>query len=436
MRVLLVFAIALGVVLGAAEPGRACTAPAPPRALEPRALVARADAAFIGTLVAVRPKEPLVAGNPWGPPQIYTYAVEEQIKGDLGDQVEITSPGFSGISCGGGLDGTIGRRVAFLLTRREDAWGPWSVQAWDAETLRRGVLPLPQPDGVGRPAFVAGGNYGLARSAVLDSRGRTLTYGWGKGDVIALSICPGRKALVELVRSRLSVRFAVRELPSLRLLDEVEVIARGGGGNVVCRSRSGSDALASVDTSRLGQSETQLLRITSLGTTVLERAPGLTFAVRGEHAFISFSDGRLLVHNLVTGTRRTQLRMGQLLTGMSVSPNRRFLTGFTEKRLVIADLLQHKTKTQPWAGSGETQWVGQRTFTAWSSRFDGRLEFLDQTLRRLRPSGLWTAQATAVSSAGVFAVDWSGVLLTARNGFIIRLGQLFSPAVAVLAPLD
>ena len=370
----------------------------------------------------------------WGAAHIFTYLVEEQIKGDLGDRVEVTST-LPGSWCGG-LDGTIGRRVAFLLTRTEGVWGPWGGQEVDAETLRRGVLPLPQPDGIGHPAFVAGGHFGLARSAVLDSLGRTLTYGWGRGAVTALSICPGRRVAVELVRSRESVRFALRELPSLKLLNEVEVRANGYGESVVCRSRSGSDALASVYISQQVQPETQLLRISPVATTILERAPRLAFAVRGELAFISLSDGRLLVRNLVTGTRRTPLQTGQLLTGMSTSPDGRFLTGFTGERLVVADLLQRETKSQPWAGfRNETKWVGPRTFTAWSSGSPGRLELLDQELRRLRPAWSWTAHATAVSSAGVFGVDWSGALLTEKNGFIVRLGQLFSPAVAVLAPL-
>ena len=436
MKVLLVVAIALGVVLGAAEPGRACSAPAALTPTEPRALVADADAAFIGTLVAVRPKEPLVAGSPW-PPQIFTYTVEEQFKGDLGNQVEITSV-LPGSGCGG-LDGTIGRRVAFLLTRREDAWGPWGVQWMDAETLRRSVLPLPQPDGVGRPAFVAGGHFGVTRSVLLDSRGRTLTYGWGRGAATALSIRPGGKTMVELVRSRDSVRFALRELPSLRLLNEVEVRANGYGESIVCRSRYGADALASVYSFQQKQPEMQLLRITPLGTKTLERAPQLALAVREEQAFISLSDGRLLVRNLVTGTRRTALRTGQLLTGMSISPDRRFLAGFAGDRIVVADLAQRETKSERWAGfRGQTQWVGPRTFIAWSSGSPqpGRLDLLDQELRQLRPSWSWTAHTTAVSSAGIFGVDWSGALLTERNGYIVPLGKLFSPAVAVLAPLQ
>lgn len=435
MKAVLVFAVALGVVLGAAEPGRACTRPATLGPVDPRALVTEADAAFIGTLVAVRPKEPPV-GNVInsGAPHIFTFAVEEEIKGELGERVELTSSGSSA-SCG--LDARIGRRAALLLSRIEGAWGPWGVEEVDAETLRRGVLPLPQPDGVGRPAFLVGGHFGLARSAVLDSRGRTLTYGGGRGAVTAHSICPGGKVVVQLVRSRSTVRLAVSELPGLGLLKEVELRADGYGQNVVCQSRSGSDALASVTIyGQQGQPETQLLRITPVGTRILERAPQLALAVHGDEAFISLSDGRLLVRNLVTGTRRTPLRTGQLLTGMSVSPDRRFLTGFAGERLVVADLARRKTKAQPWASFlGQTTWVGRRRFVAWSPGSPGRLEFLDHALRRLRPAWSWTAHTTAVTSAGVFGVDWSGKLLTEKNGYIVPLGKLFSPAVAVLTPL-
>lgn len=99
---------------------------------------------------------------------VFTYAVEEDVKGDLGNQVEVTST-LGGGMCG--LDGTVGRRVAFLLTRRQDAWEPWGVEEVDAETLHRGLLPLPERDGLGRAVFLAGGHFGLARDLLLGSQG-------------------------------------------------------------------------------------------------------------------------------------------------------------------------------------------------------------------------------------------------------------------------
>ena len=436
MKALFVCVIALVGGLVATEQGRTCSRPALVTPLEPRAVVAGADAAFIGTLAAVRPKDPPApsSGPPYivssGAPHIFTFVVEEPIKGDLGERVDVVSA-RGGASCG--LDGTIGRRGAYLLSRRNGEWGLSAVGEVSPELLRRGVLPLPEPDGVGPAVFVAAGHFGAVRTATLDSRGRTLAYGRGGGAVTALSICPGRKVVVELVRAGESVRVAQRALPSLRLLRETELRPRGYGESVSCRSRTGADVLASVYAPQQPESETQLLHVTPVGTLIVERAPRLAAAVRGEHVAISLSDGRLLLRDLATGTSRTLLGTGRLLTGMSISPDRRFVTGFTGERLVVADLLERKVRAKQWAGSrNQTTWVGPRTFTAWSA---GRLELLDHTLRPLRAGWAWPAHTTTVSSAGVFGVDWAGGFLTERDGFIVRLGQLFSPAVSELEPL-
>jgi hypothetical protein len=430
VKALLVFGITLVTGLAVAEHGHSCTRPASLGPTEPRAAVAEADAAFIGTLVGVKPKDP--PGLSSGAPYILTFAVEERIKGDLGDRVEVTST-VDGASCGG-HDGTIGRRGAYLLSRREDEWGPWGIAEVSPDALRTGMLPLPRPDGLGRPTFVAGGHFGLVRSATLDSRGRTLAYGLGRGAVTALSICPGRKVVAELIRAGESVRFALRRLPSLRLLRETDLRTVGFGEKVVCRSRTGSDVLAAVQTARRERAETRILQITPVGTRIVEKAPQLAMAVHAQQVFISLSDGRLVVRDLATGARRTVLRAPPL-TGMSISPDRRFVAGFTPETLVVADLLSGTTKAKRWRGAvSQTRWVGRRTFAAWS-RGSGDLELLDQNLRRLHPAWAWPAHTTTVSAARVFGVDWSGGFLTERNGYIVRLGKLFSPAVSVLEPI-
>jgi hypothetical protein len=389
-----------------------------------------ADAAFTGTLIAARPKDP--APGLIAPQTVFTFAVEEWIKGDEGERVEVTSAPI-GNGCGG-LSATLGRRASYLLFHRADEWGPWGIAEIAPETLRQALLPWPRPTGVGRAAFVAGGHFGFIRTALLDSRGRTLAYGLGRGAVTALSICPGREVVAELIRTGESVRFALRRLPSLRLLRETDLRTVGFGEKVVCRSRTGSDVLAAVQTVRRAQPETRILQITPVGTRIFEKAPLLTMAVRSQRVFISLSDSRLVVRDLATGARRTVLRSPRL-TGMSISPDGRFVAGFTPETLVVADLLSGTTKAKRWRGTAsQTRWVGRRAFAAWS-RGSGGLELLDQNLRRLHPAWAWPAHTTTVGASGVFGVDWSGGFLTERNGFIIRLGRLFSPAVSVLEPI-
>ena len=431
MKALLVFGVAVAAGLGLAERGTACTAPRALTPTEPRAVVAEADAAFTGTLVAVTAKEPRSLNS--FAPYVFTFAVEEELKGGLGSRVEVTSS-LGGASCGG-HDGTIGRRGAYVLSRRDDVWGPWGMTEVTPETLRRGLLPLPNPDGIGPAAFVAGGRFGLVRSAVLDASGRTLHYGYGHGAVTALSVCPGRKVVAELIRLGESVRLALRQLPSLDVVRETEVRVAGFGETVVCRSRDGSDVLAAIAIYGQRRQEAQLVRINAVGSRILETAPSLAFAVRGTSVYATLSDGTLVVRELGSGTRRIVPRVGVALRGMSVSPDGRFVAGFTGETLAVVDLRRGSTAEKLHRGYPvQTRWTGRTTLAAWS-RGSGSFELFDPGLRRLQPAWKWPAHTTTLSGADVFGVDWSGGLLTEKDGFIVRLGQVFSAAVAVLAPL-
>ena len=94
MRAALGVLVVLGSGLAFTGRGEACTLIAPGYPIEPRAIVADADAAFIGTLVDIRLKHPpvpptpgQVAGGSTADPHIFTFRVEERIKGDLPERV-------------------------------------------------------------------------------------------------------------------------------------------------------------------------------------------------------------------------------------------------------------------------------------------------------------------------------------------------------------
>lgn len=333
-----------------------------------------------------------------------------------------------------GLVGTVGRRAAFLVRRTEGEWGPWQLEEVSADLLRRGTLPLPEPNGTGQPAFVAGGHFGVVRSAILDSRGRTIRYGPGRGAVTDLSVCPGGRVLAELIRSEEAVSLALRRLPSLTPIREVVLGGSGYGERVVCGNRSGSVVLASVVSYETHPLETRLLRITPIGQRVLERAEGLAFDVRDDGLFVSCAGGRLVVRNLRVGTRTVVGTTGDMLSEATLSPDGRFLAGFGRHTLVVVDLARSTTARTPWSDplSG-VAWMDRETLAAWS--VSGRVETFGPRLRSLHASQ-WVRAHTFVAKEGrVFGVDWSGALLTEKDGFIVPLGNLFSPAVRVLAPL-
>jgi len=427
MKGLLVVAITATLGCALTDRGVACSMPAPLYPTEPRAMLADADAAFTGTLVAARPKDP--ARPTIAPPTVFTFAVEQWIKGDEGQRVEVTSTPIGG-GCGG-LDATLGRRASYLLFRRGDEWGPWGIAEIAPEMLRQGLLPWPQPTGVGRAAFVAGGRFGFVRTALLDSHGRTLTYGYGRGAVTALSVCPGSTRVVELVRTGESVRLAVRELPSLRLLRETELRPSGFGEKVVCRRLDGADILAGVAVYGRPRFETQLIRITSVGARIVVAAPSLSFAIRGTQVYVGLSDGRLVTRNLATGARRLVRQVGLSLRGLSVSPDEEVVAGFTGELLVSIDLARGRMAQMPWPGSlNQTRWIGRRKLSAWSRGSDIRL--FDEGLRPLRTPWSWKAHTTALVGSGVFGIDWAGRFLAGRDGRVLSLGMTFSPAISVL----
>ena len=133
MRALLAVVIALGAGLALAEQSAACSLAASPTPVDPRARVADADAAFVGTLLDIRAKNPPAMSS--AGPFVFTFRVEERIKGDLPDQIEVVAA--SGASCG--LDGPVGRRMGLILTGAPGAWTSWLGDMFPPEHPARGL---------------------------------------------------------------------------------------------------------------------------------------------------------------------------------------------------------------------------------------------------------------------------------------------------------
>jgi hypothetical protein len=428
MRALLIVGIAVATGLAVAEEGRSCSMAASRFPTEPRALVAEAGAAFTGTLVAVRPKEPSPRAFP--APYVFTFAVEQWHKGDPGEQV-VEAVNWQGGACGQ-IEATIGRHGSYLLTRTAD---DWAVSEIGSELLRRGLRPWPRPNGSGPAAFVAGGNFGFLRTALLDARGRTLAYGVGRGAVTALSVCPGQRAFAELVRIGESVHLAVRELPSMRLLRDAQLRRAGYGDTVVCTSRTGADAVATVLIYGHAQVETELVRVTSVGTRILAHAPRLAMTLRDKVVVVSRSDGQLLLLDLARGRSRKLLDTLPL-TGMSLSPEGRYVAGVAGETLVLVDVLRRTVTTAPSdTAASQTRWLARGKLAAWSSATGG-LEIVNQRLDTLVPAWTWKAQTTTVRGSTLYGVDRTGRFITQRAGRNVPLGTVFSPAVSVLEPIE
>jgi hypothetical protein len=178
-RIAVVVLLAAPAVFGTATPCSACSCV--PRT--PKELLRRADAAFVGTVVAEQQIEPTIT--------VQTFAVEGVFKGALAASVDVTEP----IGPGGGSTCGVAyprdARVAVVLYRAGDGWTTDScslVSLADLEAVapsphqpRPGpspspsaVVPPPPPassPGLGWQAVVLGLLVGVAGIALALSLG-------------------------------------------------------------------------------------------------------------------------------------------------------------------------------------------------------------------------------------------------------------------------
>ena len=108
--------------------------------------------------------------------------------------------------------------MAAFLSRRDGAWNTSLCALTDPAELVAATAPYPRARGRGRVALLSGGSFASARLMALDQRGRVLAYGFGRGDVERISVCPGSRYAVELVRQGARSRAAVRDLRSMRVV--------------------------------------------------------------------------------------------------------------------------------------------------------------------------------------------------------------------------
>jgi hypothetical protein len=178
LRLAVVVLLAAPAVFVGATPCSACSC-----ALRtPKELLRRADAAFVGTVVAEQEIDPTTT--------VQTFAVEGVFKGTLGASVNVTEPIGPGGGSTCGIAYPRGTRVAVILYRQGDGWTTDScslVSLADLEAVassphqpRPGpspspsVVPPPPPassPGLGWQAVVLGLLVGVAGIALALSLG-------------------------------------------------------------------------------------------------------------------------------------------------------------------------------------------------------------------------------------------------------------------------
>jgi hypothetical protein len=203
--------IATAMVLLPISPAHACSCAGD---YDPRDALAASDAAIVGTYLGRHPADPTdVYGD-----TIYTFQVDEAVKGSFGETVEVHS-GSTGASCGFELPE--GASTGLFLHLEEGVYSAGLCDQIQAQRLREAAAPLPAPDGELPVRYVVGGSFGDQRVMSLDAQGRTIAYGAGDGDVRLLSSCPGSIRMAEVVYGYLQpATLVVRDLDTLEVVSE------------------------------------------------------------------------------------------------------------------------------------------------------------------------------------------------------------------------
>jgi hypothetical protein len=161
-RLSVVVLLAAPAVFVTATPCSACSCV--PRT--PKQLLHRADAAFVGTVVAEQPIDATTT--------VQTFAVQGVFKGALGPSVNVIEPIGSGGGSTCGIAYALGARVAVVVSHQGDGWTTDScslVSLSDLEAVAPSpVPPRPEPSSPASPAvppFPPEVSHGLGWPAVV-----------------------------------------------------------------------------------------------------------------------------------------------------------------------------------------------------------------------------------------------------------------------------
>lgn len=456
-RILRVLSIVCVLVVLPIQPAKACSCAYG----DPRDMFARAEGAFVGTFVESHPVEPNPSSS--GADTIYTFILDEEYKGELGEPgepVEVHAP-LSGASCG--IEARPGQQWGLFLEVRESdgAWTSNLCSQVSPETMREGASPLPAPTSDGPVRMVAGGSFGDAQTMMLDARGRTVGYGKGDLDVTQVAGCRGAARVLEVGWTYPEPPVVVvRDLSSLDVVRRIELpVGRGQRyrgmyvGDLQCLSRDGRQAVVFASNQGDRSAKSVLLRIDGDDVDVVHEgtARSATFGVGVVYLQQGTWGRRLTRVSTRTWTERAMLRLpGTFSSALALSPDGSKLAGvaFPEwermdedpARVYIVDLAKGRVRTQS-LGTGERQanvlWLSGSRVVMFVAYPDASRVY-DLRLRVQRRFGRWDANATTIVDRVAYGVDWEGRLIKANlpAGAPEVVRRLPSPTVYDLAPVE
>ena len=457
--------IALALLLAAislvavARPTGACTC-AP---FDTRAALADSDAALIGTLISrTDPPPPLEGATEAEGDAIYRFRVDQAVKGELGDEVEVHAPGSE---TGCGLSAPAGRAVGLLLSERDGRYHGDLCRQPSPERLLRAAGPLAAPEGRLPPWVLIGSTYGNGRSVALDDVGLVAGIGSGPGTTTAVSVCPDRQRVVELFTvtgldgsdiqgltvRRLDSMTAEEErlLPELRPARAEALACRdAGAADVVLLAREGAEAEGRAKLVRVGAGQ---------GTAVLWEGPAArhaAFGPGGRTAYLNlYPQGEEILALAVDrpGDAAVVARVPAGSGPMVVSADGRRLAtvalGSSRPSQVVRVNLEPSPAGPPVvttvdlgsAGvTGDVQWIGERLVFMPALRPAEAVRIYDAGLNVLASWAGWTAEHSVVIGERLYGASQGAVrsaaLTTGPASVIQELEDALVVSIADVSP--
>lgn len=400
---------------------------------DPRDRFADADGAFVGTFVESHPVEPNPTSS--AADTIYTFLLDEEHKGELGDEgdtIEVHAP-LSGASCG--LETQTGEQYGIYLYLRDDgAWASNLCSQVSPQTLREGASPLPAPTSDGPPRLIAGGSFGDTQTMVLDRNGDTVGYGAGDRDVTFLASCPAAARIMEVATAYPDPpQLVVRDLGSLDAVRTVELpfgprqtYRNMSVAGVHCLDETGRTAVVFATNYREPEATSVLVRVGGNDLEVVHEGTGLaaTFGDRVAYLRQGKWGRRLTKVSLRDGAERFVTRLpARFSTRLALSPDGSKLASVAlppyermdnrPARIYTVDLPGGRVRTRS-LGTGERYaevlWLSDSRLVMFVEYPDDSRVF-DLRLRTRERFGRWDARATTIVGRTAYGVDYEGRLI-------------------------
>lgn len=370
-----VLAALVTALVATGTPAKACSC-APGDAREQ---LERADAAIVGTALSRTPTDTSSV--------VYTFRVDEAVKGEFGETVQVSSAS-NGAACGLGVE--IGQQTGlFLSGGHQRGWGSSLCDQIHPDDLREAAGSMPPPDGEGPIKMIVGGDWGDMGLFALDAEGRTLMYGKRRGGSSVMDVCPGSGLFLE-VPWRGDDRWVVRRTSTFEIVDRVFMPRDAWPER--CLSEDGSEVLVyDVD---YGEplSRSKLYRYSDGTFEKLYQGTSSWFEVVGDHVYLTEGKyGRnVRVLDLATGEKTFLARLPRYVQGVSASPDETLLAataGADREKLVTIDLATSpptvRIKDHGIGMSGEVYWLDDERFVYLPGGYDNsKVKIFDAELNR------------------------------------------------------